>query len=62
MSYAPSQNDIYYSNHLDKALTTYSNYKKTLLVGDFNQEVTEHYIESFLYEHELSNLSKRKLF
>ena len=47
-------------NILDKALDTYRNYKKLLLVGDFNPEVTEHYIESFLYEYELSNLFKEK--
>ena len=56
----PSQNDEYYCNYLDKALDTYSNYEKVLLVGDFNTERTEHYIESFLYEHELSNLVKEK--
>ena len=31
-----------------------------MLVGDFNTEITEHYIESFLYEHELNNLVKEK--
>ena len=50
----PYQNDEYYFNYLDKAPD--SNYKKVLLVGDFNFEKTEHYIESFLYKHELSNL------
>ena len=49
----PSQNDEYYFNYLDKALDSYSNYEKVLLVGDFNTEITEHYIESFLYKHEL---------
>ena len=38
-----------------KALDTYSNYEKVLLIGDFNTEITEHYMESLLYEHELSN-------
>ena len=56
----PSQNDEYYFRYLDKALDTYSNHEKVLLVGDFNTEITEHYIESFLYEHELSNLVKEK--
>ena len=56
----PSQNDEYYFNYLDKALDSYSNYEKVLLVGDFNTEITEHCIESFLYEHELSNLVKEK--
>ena len=58
--YQPSQNDEYYFNYLDKDPDTYSNYVKDLLVGDFNTEITEHYIESFLYEHELSNLVKEK--
>ena len=56
----PSQNDEYYFDYLDEALDTYSNYEKVLLVGDFNTEITEHYMESFLYEHELSNLVKEK--
>ena len=34
--HSPSQNDEYYFNYLDKALETYSNYEKILLVGDFN--------------------------
>ena len=56
----PSQNDEYYFNYLDKALDTYSHYKKVLLVGDFNTEIAEHYKESLLYKHELSNLVKEK--
>ena len=54
----PSQNDEYYFNYLDKTLDTYSNYEKVFLVGDFNTEITDHYIEPFLYIHELSNLNK----
>ena len=45
---------------LIKLLTLYSNYENVLLVGDFNTEITEYYIESFLYKHELSNLVKEK--
>ena len=56
----PFKDDEYCFNYLDKALDTYSNYEKVLFVGDFNTEITEHYIESFLYEHELSNLVKEK--
>ena len=33
-----------------------------MLVWDFNTEITEHYIESFLYEHELSNLVEQKTY
>ena len=48
----PSQNDIYYFNQLDKAIDTYNNYEKILLIGDFNAETSEACLESFLYEHE----------
>ena len=54
----PSQNDIYYFNQLDKAIDTYNNYEKILLIGDFNAETTEPCLESFLYEHDLQNLVK----
>ena len=56
----PSQNEEYFFNFLDKALDTFSNYEKVSVVGNFNTEIMEHYIESFLYEHELSNLVKEK--
>ena len=60
-TYHPSsQNNEYYLNYLDKALDTYCNYEKVLLVGNFNTEITEHYIASFLYKHELSNLVKER--
>ena len=59
--HSPSQNDEYYFNYLDRGLDTYRNYENVLLVGDFNTEITEHYIESFLYEHELSKLVKEKI-
>ena len=53
-----SQSDQYYLNNLDKLLDTYSNYEKTLLVGDFNAQTTDHYLSSFLYRHELSSIVK----
>ena len=56
--HSPSQNDIYYFNQLDKAIDTYNNYEKILLIGDFNAETTEPCLESFLYEHDLQNLVK----
>ena len=52
----PSQNDIYYFNQLDKAIDTYNNYDKILLIGDFNAETTEPCPESLLHEHDLQNL------
>ena len=56
--HTPSQNDIYYFNQLHKAIDTYNNYDKILLIGDFNAEKTEPCLESFLYEHDLQNLVK----
>ena len=53
-----SQSDLYYFNNLDKSLDTYSNYEKTLLVGDFNAQTTDQYLSSFLYQHELSSIVK----
>ena len=29
-----------------------------LLVGDFNAQRTDHYLSSFLYQHELSSIAK----
>ena len=54
----PTQNDLYYFNQLDKAIDTYNSYDKILLIGDFNAEINESYLESFLYEHDLENLVK----
>ena len=45
-------------NQLDKAIDTYNSYDKILLIGDFNAEINESYLESFLYEHDLENLVK----
>ena len=33
-----------------------------MLKGYFSTEITEHYIESFLYEHEVSNLVEEKTY
>ena len=52
----PSQSGRYFFNNFDKALDTYSKYDKVLLVGDFNTEILEKRIESFLYMHERCNL------
>ena len=48
----PSQSDQYYFNNLDKSLDAYSNYEKNLLVGDFNAQTIDHYLNSFLYQHD----------
>ena len=38
----------------------YSYYDKILLTADFNAEIHDHYLESFLYQHELKSLVKEK--
>ena len=47
---------------LDKAIDTYNNCDKILLIGDFNAETTEPCLESFLYEHDLQSLVKESTF
>ena len=44
----PSQSNSYFFEHLDKALDIYSNYEKVLLTGDFNSEIAEPCMDSFL--------------
>ena len=50
----PSKNDEHYFDYLDKVLETYS---INLLL---KISITEYFIESFLYENELSSLVKKK--
>ena len=38
----------------------YSCYDKILLTGDFNAEIHDDYLQSFLYQHELKSLVKEK--
>ena len=47
----------HFFEHLDKALDIYSNYEKVLLTGDFNSEIAEPCMDSFLYQ---PHLSKKK--
>ena len=56
----PSQSDSYFLEHLDKALDIYGNYEKVLLTGDFNSEITEPCMDSFLYQHGVTSLVKAK--
>ena len=56
----PSQSDQYFFENVDKALDIYSYFDKILLTGDFNAEIHDNYLESFLYQHELKNLVKEK--
>ena len=54
----PSQLKDYYFNNLDKAIDTYSEYEKILLVGDFNTEESENCMASFLFHHNLKSIVK----
>ena len=40
----------------------YSYYDKILPTGDFNAEIHDDYLESFLYQHELRSLVKEKAY
>ena len=44
---------------LNKSLDTYSKCDKFLLVEDFNTEISDQRIESFLYINELFNIVKK---
>ena len=55
---SPSQNDQYYFEALDKALDCYSSYDRIVLIGDFNSEDHETSMETFLYQHNLTNIVK----
>ena len=54
----PSQSDQYFFNSLDKALDLYCNYEKILLSGDFNAELGETHLDTFLYQHDFKNINK----
>ena len=56
--YLPSQNHQYLSEALDKALDCYSSYDRIVLIGDFNSEDHETCMETFLYQHNLTNIVK----
>ena len=58
----PSQNDQYYFDCLDKALEVYSSNEKVILTGDFNAQESECVFDSFLYQHDLTNLVKEGTF
>ena len=38
----------------------HGNYKKFLLAGDFNEEISHNHLETFLYQHEPKSPSKEK--
>ena len=51
----PSQLGQYFFSSLDKLLDIYCNYKKVVLVGDFNAKIG---LGNFLFQHELKNINK----
>ena len=53
-----SQNDQCYFEALDKALDCYSSYDRIILIGDFNSEDHKTCMETFLYQHNLTNIVK----
>ena len=56
----PSQSDQYFLDKFDNPLDLYSNYKNILLVGDFNAQIGEISLDTFLYQHELENVNKEQ--
>ena len=50
---APSQNYNCFFDNIDKGLDVYSNYERVTLVGDFNAQVSEKSINTFLYQKNL---------
>ena len=44
-----SQSDSYYFNNLDKGLELFSHYDKKPLAGDFDTEVSDNVLNTFLY-------------
>ena len=56
--YLPSQNDQYNFDCFDKALDVCSSYEKVIVTGDFNAQKNGWVFDSFLYQHDLTNLVK----
>ena len=47
-------------DNIDKAFDTNNSFEKHLLVKDYNTEISEPFIESFVHEYKLNNLVKEK--
>ena len=50
-----SQSDQYFFDKLDNALDVYSNCENIFLVGDFNTQIGETCLDTFLYQHDLES-------
>ena len=58
--HSPSQYDQYFFDKLDNALDVYSNCENILLVGDFNAQIWETCLDTFLYQYEFKDLNKER--
>ena len=57
----PSQNDKYFFDSLGRALDIYSGkYDKFLLIGDFNAEIEEPILHTFLHDYNAKSIVKDK--
>ena len=52
-------NNPYFFNNLDKAIDTYSNYDRVSLADDFNAEISENVMDTFLHQHNLKKPCER---
>ena len=53
-----SQKDQYFFDNVDKALDVYSTSEKIILGGDFNSQIGEDCIDTFMYQHNLQSINK----
>ena len=45
-------------DNIDKVLEVYSTYEKIILGGDFNSQIGENCIDTFMYQHNLQSINK----
>ena len=50
--------DQYFFDNIDKALDVYSKYEKVIIGGDFNCQIDENCIATFMYQHNLQSINK----
>ena len=55
---APSQNHNCSFDNIDKCLDVYSTYERFALAGDFNAQVGEKSLNTFLYQHEFASINR----
>ena len=52
------QKDQYFFDNIDKALDVYSTYEKVIRGGDFNSQIGENCVDTFMYLHNLQSINK----